>query len=98
MLDWLGKMLQLPEDFLAGTEGQGGGVIQVSRHWLFSLFHICLMSKGGCTIQVKALYMSCSDSGTINSLTTGSVLLLVLFCYWFCSATGSVLLLVLFAC
>uniref|UniRef100_A0A8C1TGI5 Aromatic-L-amino-acid decarboxylase n=1 Tax=Cyprinus carpio TaxID=7962 RepID=A0A8C1TGI5_CYPCA len=28
MLDWLGKMLKLPEDFLAGTEGSGGGVIQ----------------------------------------------------------------------
>ncbi|XP_071401756.1 aromatic-L-amino-acid decarboxylase [Centroberyx affinis] len=28
MLDWLGKMLQLPDDFLAGTHGQGGGVIQ----------------------------------------------------------------------
>ncbi|TRY99205.1 hypothetical protein DNTS_028954 [Danionella cerebrum] len=28
MMDWLGKMLKLPEDFLAGTEGQGGGVIQ----------------------------------------------------------------------
>lgn len=30
MLDWLGKMLQLPEYFLAGTHGHGGGVIQVS--------------------------------------------------------------------
>ncbi|XP_049586369.1 aromatic-L-amino-acid decarboxylase isoform X3 [Syngnathus scovelli] len=28
MLDWLGKMLQLPESFLAGTCGHGGGVIQ----------------------------------------------------------------------
>lgn len=28
MLDWLGKMIQLPECFLAGTDGQGGGVIQ----------------------------------------------------------------------
>ncbi|XP_030637232.1 aromatic-L-amino-acid decarboxylase [Chanos chanos] len=28
MLDWLGKMLRLPEEFLAGTEGKGGGVIQ----------------------------------------------------------------------
>ncbi|KAI7806955.1 aromatic-L-amino-acid decarboxylase [Triplophysa rosa] len=28
MLDWLGKMLKLPDDFLAGTEGRGGGVIQ----------------------------------------------------------------------
>ena len=30
MLDWLGKMLQLPEHFIAGTHGHGGGVIQVS--------------------------------------------------------------------
>uniref|UniRef100_A0A8D0CPD0 Aromatic-L-amino-acid decarboxylase n=1 Tax=Sander lucioperca TaxID=283035 RepID=A0A8D0CPD0_SANLU len=29
MLDWLGKMLKLPEHFIAGTHGQGGGVIQV---------------------------------------------------------------------
>ncbi|CAH1272841.1 DDC [Branchiostoma lanceolatum] len=28
VLDWLGKMLQLPECFLAGTSGEGGGVIQ----------------------------------------------------------------------
>ncbi|XP_053349635.1 aromatic-L-amino-acid decarboxylase [Clarias gariepinus] len=28
VLDWLGKMLKLPEDFLAGKEGNGGGVIQ----------------------------------------------------------------------
>ncbi|XP_076006569.1 aromatic-L-amino-acid decarboxylase [Genypterus blacodes] len=28
MLDWLGKMLKLPEEFLAGTDGKGGGVIQ----------------------------------------------------------------------
>jgi len=29
MLDWLGKMINLPEDFLAGKDGRGGGVIQV---------------------------------------------------------------------
>ncbi|XP_066271117.1 aromatic-L-amino-acid decarboxylase-like [Branchiostoma lanceolatum] len=28
VLDWLGKMLQLPEHLLAGTAGAGGGVIQ----------------------------------------------------------------------
>ena len=27
MMDWLGKALQLPEEFLSG--GKGGGVIQV---------------------------------------------------------------------
>lgn len=31
MMDWLGKMLQLPAVFLAGEAGEGGGVIQV-RH------------------------------------------------------------------
>ncbi|XP_010179851.1 PREDICTED: aromatic-L-amino-acid decarboxylase isoform X3 [Mesitornis unicolor] len=30
MLDWLGKMINLPEEFLAGEDGQGGGVIQGS--------------------------------------------------------------------
>uniref|UniRef100_A0A8D0Q8X5 Aromatic-L-amino-acid decarboxylase n=1 Tax=Sus scrofa TaxID=9823 RepID=A0A8D0Q8X5_PIG len=30
MMDWLGKMLQLPEAFLAGEAGEGGGVIQGS--------------------------------------------------------------------
>lgn len=39
MMDWLGKMLQLPEAFLAEKAGEGGGVIQVRRegggpaHW-----------------------------------------------------------------
>ncbi|OQV23588.1 Aromatic-L-amino-acid decarboxylase [Hypsibius exemplaris] len=28
MMDWLGKMLKLPEEFLACSGGQGGGVIQ----------------------------------------------------------------------
>ncbi|XP_075068740.1 aromatic-L-amino-acid decarboxylase [Mixophyes fleayi] len=28
MLDWLGKMIGLPEQFLAGSNGEGGGVIQ----------------------------------------------------------------------
>lgn len=28
MLDWLGKMIGLPELFLAGSKGEGGGVIQ----------------------------------------------------------------------
>ncbi|KAB1253778.1 Aromatic-L-amino-acid decarboxylase [Camelus dromedarius] len=30
MMDWLGRMLQLPEAFLAGEAGEGGGVIQGS--------------------------------------------------------------------
>ncbi|XP_034730796.1 aromatic-L-amino-acid decarboxylase isoform X1 [Etheostoma cragini] len=30
MLDWLGKILNLPEHFIAGTHGHGGGVIQGS--------------------------------------------------------------------
>ncbi|XP_015671655.1 aromatic-L-amino-acid decarboxylase isoform X5 [Protobothrops mucrosquamatus] len=29
MLDWLGKMINLPPQFLAGKDGEGGGVIQL---------------------------------------------------------------------
>lgn len=28
MMDWLGKMLELPKEFLASSGGKGGGVIQ----------------------------------------------------------------------
>nr|CAD7269825.1 unnamed protein product [Timema shepardi] len=30
MMDWLGKMLDLPQQFLNSSEGPGGGVIQGS--------------------------------------------------------------------
>ena len=30
-MDWLGKMLSLPPEFLFETKGHGGGVIQVRR-------------------------------------------------------------------
>lgn len=35
MLDWLGKMLGLPEEFLACSGGRGGGVIQVRGSYLY---------------------------------------------------------------
>ena len=38
MMDWLGKMLQLPEAFLSG--GKGGGVIQVCLPWDASLHNM----------------------------------------------------------
>jgi Pyridoxal-dependent decarboxylase conserved domain len=31
-LDWLGKMIDLPKEFLACSGGHGGGVIQVRKH------------------------------------------------------------------
>jgi len=31
MMDWLGKLLDLPPQFLACSGGQGGGVIQVRK-------------------------------------------------------------------
>ena len=32
MMDWLGKMLELPEEFLFSGPGRGGGVIQVRSY------------------------------------------------------------------
>jgi aromatic-L-amino-acid decarboxylase len=37
MLDWLGKMLELPKEFLACGEGNGGGVIQVNMAVKYNL-------------------------------------------------------------
>lgn len=34
MMDWLGKILGLPKQFLNETEGPGGGVIQVKNEWM----------------------------------------------------------------
>lgn len=31
MMDWLGKMIELPPEFLNCSEGPGGGIIQVRR-------------------------------------------------------------------
>ena len=55
MMDWLGKMLQLPEAFLAGNAGEGGGVIQVRQGgaespafwdaWLSQRDHSCRWTK-----------------------------------------------------
>ena len=36
MLDWLGKMLELPKEFLASSGGKGGGVIQVCMNVLLN--------------------------------------------------------------
>lgn len=35
MMDWLGKMLRLPEGFLFESGGPGGGVIQVKLKYCF---------------------------------------------------------------
>lgn len=48
MLDWLGKMLKLPECFIAGTHGHGGGVIQVSavrNQTLYLFFKFTLLGN-----------------------------------------------------
>lgn len=61
MMDWLGKMLKLPEDFLAGTKGKGGGVIQVSMLLIIEQCNV----KGA----AKVFY---TVSGGIKSSISGS--------------------------
>ena len=46
MLDWLGKMLALPEEFLACSGGRGGGVIQVSTVFIFVLNDRTMYANG----------------------------------------------------
>lgn len=66
MLDWLGKMLELPEEFLACTGGKGGGVIQgtASEATLVAL----LGAKAKMLNKVKAEHPEMNDSEIISKL------------------------------
>nr|XP_061806926.1 aromatic-L-amino-acid decarboxylase-like isoform X1 [Nerophis lumbriciformis] len=66
MLDWLGKMLQLPESFLAGTSGCGGGVIQgtASEATLMSL----LAARCKAIRRVQSINPEKSESDILSQL------------------------------
>lgn len=68
MLDWLGKMLNLPAEFLACSGGKGGGVIQgtASEATLVAL----LGAKAKVTQKVKAEHPDWDDA-TIASKLVG---------------------------
>lgn len=66
MLDWLGKMIQLPAEFLASSGGKGGGVIQgtASEATLVAL----LGAKAKILQKVKAEHPDWDDSVIIPKL------------------------------
>lgn len=66
MLDWLGKMLKLPEQFIAGTEGHGGGVIQgtASEATLMSM----LAARCKAVRQVQAINPEKTEGEIISKL------------------------------
>lgn len=55
MMDWLGKMLKLPEEFLAGKAGEGGGVIQVRHGNPAFCFLVGAGIKGGLALEQQPL-------------------------------------------
>ncbi|KAJ8939250.1 hypothetical protein NQ318_015208 [Aromia moschata] len=66
MLDWLGKMLGLPEEFLACSGGKGGGVIQgtASEATLVAL----LGAKARAIARVKKEQPEMSDADIVSKL------------------------------
>ncbi|XP_013787590.2 aromatic-L-amino-acid decarboxylase-like isoform X1 [Limulus polyphemus] len=66
MLDWLGKMLQLPQDFLFSSNGKGGGVIQGSASESTLLALICAREKAISSFQ--AIDKGWSRSMIMNKL------------------------------
>ncbi|KAL4616928.1 aromatic-L-amino-acid decarboxylase-like [Arapaima gigas] len=70
MLDWLGKMINLPEDFLAGTSGHGGGVIQgtASEATLMSL----LAARSKVVKLIQADNPDCVESEILSKLVAYS--------------------------
>lgn len=66
MLDWLGKMMDLPAEFLACSGGKGGGVIQgtASEATLVAL----LGAKARAVSRVKEQHPDMKDSDIISKL------------------------------
>ncbi|KAM8826104.1 aromatic-L-amino-acid decarboxylase isoform 1-T1 [Synchiropus picturatus] len=66
MMDWLGKMMQLPECFLASSGGQGGGVLQgtASEATLMSL----LAARCKALRQIQALHPGWSEPEIFSKL------------------------------
>lgn len=66
MLDWLGKMLDLPSEFLACSGGKGGGVIQgtASEATLVAL----LGAKARAVARLKEEKPEMSDADIISKL------------------------------
>lgn len=66
MLDWLGKMLDLPAEFLACSGGKGGGVIQgtASEATLVAL----LGAKAKAVARIKEEHPEWQDSEIISKL------------------------------
>ncbi|XP_078274808.1 aromatic-L-amino-acid decarboxylase-like isoform X1 [Rhinoraja longicauda] len=66
MLDWLGKMLNLPKEFLTGTGSEGGGVIQgtASESTLVAL----LSARRKVVIQIQATSPDVEESIIMSKL------------------------------
>ncbi|CAN2389588.1 L-dopa decarboxylase activity [Pristimantis euphronides] len=70
MLDWLGKMVGLPEQFLAGSKGEGGGVIQgtASEATLMAL----LAARSKVTKQLQAENAGLSEAEIVSRMVAYS--------------------------
>ncbi|XP_004839912.1 aromatic-L-amino-acid decarboxylase isoform X2 [Heterocephalus glaber] len=70
MMDWLGKMLQLPDAFLAGSAGMGGGVIQgsASEATLVAL----LAARTKVTRQLQATFPELTQAAIMERLVAYS--------------------------
>ncbi|XP_021929055.1 aromatic-L-amino-acid decarboxylase isoform X2 [Zootermopsis nevadensis] len=66
MMDWLGKMLELPKEFLASTNGKGGGIIQgtASEATLVAL----LGAKAKAVLRAKQEHPEWNDVTIISKL------------------------------
>lgn len=66
MMDWLGKMLGLPDEFLSFSGGKGGGVIQgtASEATLVAL----LGAKARALLKIKSERPELSDAEIISKL------------------------------
>ncbi|UYV77933.1 DDC [Cordylochernes scorpioides] len=76
MMDWLGKMLRLPDHFLFSSDGTGGGIIQVTPPIYFSTYgtaseatFVALLAakhKAGDKVEKLVGYASCQSHSSVE--------------------------------
>ena len=71
-MDWLGKMLNLPEEFLFESKGHGGGVIQVKK-----ISQNCTKYECARELLVKLrLWQCCLPGQKLSGNTRNSILMI----------------------
>ena len=72
MMDWLAKMLKLPDFYLASSGGNGGGIIQGTNP---KFFNFTITRDSSITHSIVIVLLLVVSNNSINSILYGIILI-----------------------